>query len=367
MTQINACRSLIMAGTDTSTKGGISSVIRGYRSASLFKRFSAVYVPTHGDGGAFFKATMALKAWYRITRLLLRLDAPLVHIHVASRASFYRKYVITLIVRAFGRPYILHLHGGEFQDFYEKECGRLSRSLIVSAFGHAALTIVLSDSAKAFLLRICPHVRAEVLPNALQLPDASRIGHPSLEHDSRVLFLGRLEASKGVATLIKAFALVAREFPNSRLVCAGEGNLDRWRQLATELGVEERVAFPGWLTAEQCEKELAQASVFALPSHAEGLPMALLEAMAWQLAIVTTPVGGIPDVIAHGTTGLFVKPDNVDELSNAIAQLLEKPELRAKLGLAARLKIQTSYSMEAHIKRLVAIYCALGLRETPQT
>jgi glycosyltransferase involved in cell wall biosynthesis len=354
----------LMVGTDVSTQGGISAVVRGYRGAGLFERFDSVYVATHRDGGAATKARTALAAWARTLVLLVRLPAPLVHIHLSSRASFWRKSVVCLMAMAAGRPYVLHMHGSEFMKFYDTECGPLRRRFVRFVFGRAASLLALSEQWRNDLLRISPSSSVEVLPNAVELPATGLRGTPDArtpKDAARLLFLGRLGERKGTFDLVRAFARIGGRYPRAVLTCAGDGAVEEVGALARELGLGERVMCPGWLSVEQARGALAGAQIFVLPSYAEGVPMALLEAMARGLAIVTTPVGGIPAVIESERDGLLVPPGDIEALADALSRLLADEELRARLGRAARERIAREFSLDASIERLAALYRRFGL------
>jgi glycosyltransferase involved in cell wall biosynthesis len=172
------CRSVLMVG-------------------GLFKRYHCVYVASHRAGGHWVKITTALKAWLRVAVLLRKLDAPLVHVQTASRGSFWRKFVVCLLARAAGRPYLVHLHGGGFTRFYENESSPLGRRLIRSTLAHAALVIALSEEWRERLLKICPTARVEVLHNAVAIPDTARLRRLE-DHETTLLFLGHLLRDKGV-------------------------------------------------------------------------------------------------------------------------------------------------------------------------
>jgi glycosyltransferase involved in cell wall biosynthesis len=356
------CRTILMVGTDPCTKGGISTVVRGYTDAGLFERYDVHYVVTHLDGNLFAKAAIALKGWFRVVVLLAILDAPLVHIHLSSRASFWRKFVVCVAARIARRPYVLHLHGSEFMQFYEAECGPLRQRLVRVVFRGAALTLALSEQWRMNVQKICPEANVEVLPNSVSLPGAATLIQRNVESaELVVLFLGRLGTRKGVFELLEAFARVTPRFPMARLVCAGDGAVEEAIERARSLKISQRVSCPGWLSADQVGEALRTAAVFVLPSHAEGLPMALLEAMSWQLPVIATPIGGIPQVVTGGCNGLLVPPGDVDQLANALARLLQDRALRARLGAAARATIEEGYSASVCVERLAAIYARFGI------
>src|SRR5471030_1859342 len=127
-------KKIVMMGTSPDTMGGIASVVKVYRAAGLFERYGIDYVASHCDGGAAKKLAIMLRAYVALMARLLMGRVGLLHIHVSSRASFWRKSGFFLLARCFGVPTILHLHGSEFAQFYEKECGALGQHFIRYVF-----------------------------------------------------------------------------------------------------------------------------------------------------------------------------------------------------------------------------------------
>jgi glycosyltransferase involved in cell wall biosynthesis len=355
------CRSVLMVGTDLRGIGGIRGVVCGYRDAGLFERVGCTYVATHRYGPARVKLAAALRGWARVAVLLGTLDAPLVHVHLASRASFWRKLVVCRMARLARRPYLLHLHGGEFLKFYQEESAPLAQRLIRKTFADAAVVIALSEQWRERVLRICPTARIEVLSNGVALPELGRVQRLE-SREPTVLFLGELSRGKGVYDLVRAVARLAEEFPRLRLVCAGTGASAPLRQLALQLEIGDRVRCPGWLEGERKQAELAGATAFALPSYAEGMPMALLEAMSWGLPVIATSVGGIPQVVTDGVDGLLIAPGDIEALSAALARLLRDAALRERLGKAARATVAARFSVDTAVARLCEIYGRFGIR-----
>jgi glycosyltransferase involved in cell wall biosynthesis len=353
------CRSVLMVGTDLDGMGGIRAVVRGYIEAGLFERIPITYVATHRYGSAWGKVRAALTGWARVAVLLHTLDAPLVHVQLASRASFWRKSVVCALARLAGRPYLLHVHGAEFHQFYEQESSPAVQRIIRGFLAKAALVIALSEEWRTRLLRICPAARIEVLPNAVAVPD--RGDRCPGEVRPTLLFLGEICRRKGIYDLIRALARVGARVPQLELVCGGAGAIEEIRGLAQGLGLQGRVVCTGWMDADRKRAELARASIFVLPSYAEGMPMALLEAMSWGLPVLTTPVGGVPQVITHEANGLLVQPGDIEALAAAIVRLMEEPELRARLGAAARETIEARFSLDASVARLLEIYRRFGI------
>jgi glycosyltransferase involved in cell wall biosynthesis len=171
-----------------------------------------------------------------------------------------------------------------------------------------------------------------------------------------ILFLGRLEREKGIFELVDSVAKIRAEFPNTKLQFAGCGDVDGIRDRAKQLGIGENVEFLGWVSGTAKTSALAEAAIFVLPSYSEGLPIGLLEAMAASLPIVATAVGGIPDLVTDGTSGLLVQPKDPDALAGALLNLLRDPSLRARLGNEARRQIEERYASARVMPQIDALY-----------
>lgn len=155
---------------------------------------------------------------------------------------------------------------------------------------------------------------------------------------------------------MEALALLKDRYPQLKLAVGGQGELAQLKARAAALGVAERIEELGWVTAGRKQDELARAAIFCLPSHAEGLPMALLEAMAAGKAVVSTGVGGIPDALRDGDNGLMVEPGKVDALAAALGKLLGDDGERRRLGARARATIEQEFESGVVIGQISAVY-----------
>jgi glycosyltransferase involved in cell wall biosynthesis len=351
---------VLMVGTALEGRGGVAAVISVLRRHGLFEREAVRYVATHRDGTPLAKAGGALAGlWHTIVACAARHPA-IVHVHAASHASFLRKSLILLVARLAGRETIFHLHGGGFRTFATEEAGTLLRHWIRHTLEASSRVITLSEGWAQFVRTLAPRARVAVVPNAVPLP-ALPAAHA--EVPGRILFLGRLDKAKGVFDLLEAGARIVREAAGPsplRLVFGGEGDVQAVRRRAAELGIAERIELLGWVGPEARDAELAKACVFCLPSHAEGLPMSMLEAMAARRAVVATRVGGIPETLRDGENGVLVPPRDVAALAAALARLLGDATRRAALAGHARVTIEQHYSTEVVCGQLSAIYRELA-------
>jgi glycosyltransferase involved in cell wall biosynthesis len=188
-------------------------------------------------------------------------------------------------------------------------------------------------------------------------PDRSGRGGPV-----QLLFLGHLDDRKGVPELLEALCLPAMRDRDWSLVLAGGGEVARFREQVETKGLARCCTLTGWLPHERVYELCRAADIFILPSHAEGQAMALLEAMAHGLAIVTTPVGAHLEAVADDEEALIVSPGSVAQLGDALARLLADPSLRGRLGAAARRKYCCRFNAEQYSRTLLGIYHhALGV------
>ncbi len=177
------------------------------------------------------------------------------------------------------------------------------------------------------------------------------------ESDPAVLCVGRLVPEKGQAVLLEAVALLAARGCEVAVTLAGEGparaELER---SAARLGIAARVMFVGAVGQEEIRALYASATVFCLPSFAEGIPVVLMEAMAMRRPVVSTPIAGIPELIEHGREGLLVTPGRADELADALQRLLADAPLRRELGANARRKVIGDFDVERSAQQLHALF-----------
>lgn len=365
---MNHEKKIVMLGTHVDGCGGIASVIAVYRAAGLLARRDIVYLPTHRTGPGRAKIHLFAQALLAVLRLLARGEVALLHIHVAINASFWRKYVFFLLGYLCRVPVALHLHAGRYPDYYRNGCGPLARLLMRFAFDRARAVLVVSGELQAWVRSVSSQGRVVVLHNPVLLPQRDEVGEPLAEPaparaPATLVFLGHLEAGKGCYDLLRAMRTIVAAVPQARLLLCGDGQRDKAHALAASLGLQASVDFPGWVDAERRAALLDMATVFVLPSHAEGLPMSLLEAMAHGVPVVATAVGGIPEAVRDGLEGVLVAPRHTAALAGAVLGLLADPDARMRMGAAARERVRSEFSSTRMIVTLEDLYEKLAASE----
>lgn len=300
-----------------------------------------------------------VRALAQVAWRALREPVALMHIHMAARGSVVRKALVLLLGKALGIPVLLHLHAGNFEAFYQG-LPRVGRRLLRGLLHRADGVVVLGRPWQRMLVDDLglDAGRVTVMPNAVPAP-----AHPPRQCTSgtcRLVFLGRLEDRKGVPELLDALADPRLADLDWHTTLAGGGELRRFRRRIAALGLTARVDCAGWQPEDAVRRLLGESDVFVLPSHHEGLSMALLEALAEGLAIVTTPVGATPEVIEDGRSGLLVPPGDREALARALARLVEDRELRAALRAGARRSFNEKFDISVYCRNLEQLYRRLA-------
>jgi glycosyltransferase involved in cell wall biosynthesis len=361
---------ILMMGTDPRGAGGIASVLNAYQQAGLFEPadaslHSVTYVTTHREAPRWRTGLLWATAVGALIMARIRRPVQIVHVHSASRGSFLRKSILLWLARTLGCHTVFHLHGGGFQTFVEQQIGPLGRWWVLETLTHVTLVLALSERWRDYILTLAPTARVEILPNPVAIePTPIRRPEPG-----RILFLGRLDPRKGVYDLVTAIAAVNHTMPPGspelRLVVAGDGDGTALAEFASRAGVGGQLERLGWISPTERSHQLARASLFVLPSHHEGVPMSMLEAMSARVPIIVSSVGGIPDLVTHGVHGLVVPPGDIKALGSALAQLVFDLPLQETLASAARERIRSECATEIVMSRLRSLWQSLDPEAPP--
>lgn len=260
--------------------------------------------------------------------------------------------------RLFGIPVIVHLHGGGFKDFYDASSS-WSKYYIRLVLNMANSIVVLSNYW-------CKYIQSLTMTplkiiNNFVLDSFREDRMASERHQWNILFLGMLDKSKGVYDLLEVFSKMNHRFPEARLVCGGDGEIDKVRNTVAELGANDIIELPGWVSGTQKDALMHRCGIFVLPSYKEGLPMSIIEAMSHSMAVVSTRVGGIPELV-DDSNGFLITPGSQKELSAALIKLLEKDEQTIEImGTASRKKYLQSFTPEACLSEMRSLYLSLGV------
>ncbi len=347
---------VLMFGPGPKVMGGISSVVNDWLEAGIDQKINLKYISTLQDGrpGRYIgKFSDALKAYFR---LFIEITKPidLVHIHLSSYMSFYRKLIIFWFAKTRRVKTVIHLHGSMFREFYE-DGKTTQKKLITWMFNNADAIIVLSETWSQFISEISSNSNIYKIYNGISADKFQNIT-PTDKRQITITFMGKLGKRKGTYDLLEAFAQLNTETPEAELILAGDGDIEEIKALINKKGLTDRVQVLGWITGQQKSSVLANTDIYALPSYNEGLPVSILEAMASEVPIVSTPVGGIPEAIIEGRNGFLVQPGDVNTLYLRLSQLCQNKQLRHEMGQENIQIISQKFDIQKLIDELITVY-----------
>jgi len=344
---------LLVVGPESRATGGVARYVTEQRDRlpdGVDPRVYDVGTPK-GDGVRWFLA--ALLVSLRDAALFpFRSRPDATHVHSSHGFAFYRaSFYVLWTALVWQRPVVLHIHGSSFDDFVV-DASLPVRLLQSAVFGACDRIIVLSAYWRDVLAFRADPDKLVVVPNAV---DADEY-RPEFDDDPHVVFVSNHVPRKGIGELADAVDGLQRNgAPEFRVSIAGDGPLSGRAEALAER--YDGVDYRGYVSEAEKRDLLDSASIYVLPTHGEGLPIALLEGMAGGNAVVTTGVGSIPEVVGEAN-GLLVDPGDSDDLAAAIERLVSDPETAVAMGRTNREAVRERYSWPAAVDRLTETYRA---------
>lgn len=339
---------VLVIATSRKTRGGITSVVRAYENSPLWYKFHCKWIETHRDGGAFTKLSYLMKGFLQFLLCVPFYDT--VHIHTSEPPSASRKVLFMVVSKLLGKKVIVHFHSFSVDTTIKSKYQWVYRYL----FGNADCVLVLS---KYWQDELCDTFgfnedKVKVLYN----PCTTEISNKVYPKKKEILYAGTVNARKGYADMINAFAKVADKYRDWCIVFAGNGEIEEGKALASRLGIDKQTVFLGWVRGNDKDKAFKEASIFCLPSYAEGFPMGVLDAWAYGLPVITTPVGGIPDIAKDGTNCLLFNPGDTNKLAEQMDKMMSSEELRKLVASESNELAKGIFSVDKVTERLENIY-----------
>lgn len=335
-------------------KGGIGRMVDYIHRTWNVPGAPMVVVDSYGPGPKYLMPFYFLRCVLRVLVGAAAGKIGLLHIHMSERLSVVRKGILVYLGKAFGIPVVLHLHGADFADYCRSlPATRLEK--VRKMVGKADAVVTLGKFWHDFVrdeLHVDPQ-RITILHNAVPGPEAVT---ERSNTTCRFLFLGVVCERKGVPTLLSALAEPCMAQLDWTLDLAGNGEVEFYKSEAIRLGIAHRVRFLGWIDEQGAKRLLEQSDVLVLPSRNEGLPMAILEAMAYGLPIVSTPVGSIADAVVHSDNGFLTPVGDGRSLATALSSLAADTSLRRAMGARARQRYLDMFNITAFNIRLAEIF-----------
>lgn len=346
----NSKRITLVLGPGQKTKGGIASVIKAQSETGTWEKWNCIWVETFTDRSFILKIIRFLTGFIKFLTLLP--NTQIVHIHFSEPTSALRKYLFLLTAKALNKKVVLHFHAfspnttlfGPKKDFYKKMLTNADKIIVLSQFWKQQIEKVIKDDIKTVIVyNPCPNISI----------------NNHIKKKKVIVYAGILNKRKGYMDLLQAFAAIASDNPDWKVVFAGNGEIENGIEYARSNNILNQVIFTGWITGKDKDELFRTASVFCLPSYAEGFPMAIVEAWAYGLPVITTPVGGLPDILDNNINALVFQPGDKSTLANHLELLIKNENLRNALSKESVKLSQGLFNLSTFDKELDKIYSGL--------
>lgn len=336
-------------GPDINGKGGISAVLKSYKD-NLPEFHYLQSNSRHGTIVGMFYLIYLLTAlpFYRFI-----LKYKILHIHGASGKSFIRKSIIISWGKILGYKIIFHNHGAETKEYYAKR----GIDVIRKTLDKCDSIVVLSSVWKEYYELTFGYNNVSIINNIVAHAGKSI---QAKEHSNiRLLFLGHIGYRKGIFDLLDVI-ITNKDFFENRieLIIGGNGEIEKLKSIIEQSGLQNTVKYIGWISGRQKFELLANSDILILPSYNEGLPISILEAMAYSKAAISTTVGGIPSIVKNGENGYITEPGDKSAIFNAIKHYIDFPHDIALHG-ANGLKMVSPFYPESVTKQLYDLYVSI--------
>lgn len=308
---------LVQIGPSLKDKGGMVTIMEQIMESELKDKYHIIHLPTYIVGKQY---SLWIKAVVKFVGYQIKYNVEIVHIHTASKGSFYRKSILIRICKMMHTKVILHAHGAGFEEFYSQS---KRKRYIRKTLNKVDKLIVLSNSWKEFYATLVDESKIEVIYNSIDIPENI---DKQEENITQGIFLGRLGKRKGVYDLIDSVESLAKEKIELKITLAGDGEIEEVKKIIQKKKLEKYFDIVGWIEKEQKEKLLEKSEFLVLPSYHEGLPMAILEAMSRKVLVISTYVGGIPEVIKNEENGFLIHPGNQGALADTLKKIVKDKE-----------------------------------------
>lgn len=335
-------RVLIIGPSISRSKGGMATVIEGIMTDSKLNSKHSIDVhESYSDGNIIYRLIFSIIAYIRFIFIYHKYN--LFHIHMASYGSTFRKGYYIRFLNKRNKKIILHIHGAEYLMFYNNLSENKKRK-VEKIWLNSDVVISLSDKWKAQFENIFRHKNIIAINNGIDT-EQYEAGECSVEEvRNKFLFLGRIGRRKGAYDIVSAVENLSKIYPDILVYMAGDGEINQIKSLIKKKNLDNNIKVMGWINFGNKIELLKKVSTVLLPSYNEGLPMAILEGMASGKAIISTNVGGIPELVENNINGLIINPGDIGALCKSISKIMDDEEFVKRCSINNIKKIESQFS-----------------------
>lgn len=314
---------VLMVGSAEQSGGGVASVLRLMKTMPFWEKYHCGWLGTQIQRGYGVKLWYAAKAYFKALFTIWQYD--IVHFHtVPDKICLIIQMPVLLLTLLGKKKIIMHIHmGNQLEDHTHNK-------LFIWCLNRADCVVLLAKKWQNLFEVLYPNVKAKtaVIYNACAPTPAVDY---SIKEKS-IIFAAHLDENKRADLLLQAWNNLSYDYPDWHVTIMGNGDILRYSRLCHEMELDDSVTFTGYITGKQKDDVWNKASIYCMCSRHEGFPMVVLEAWARGVAVVTTPVGGLPDVIDEGKNCLTFPFGDANGLIKQLKRLMDSTELRIAIA-----------------------------------
>lgn len=307
-----------------------------------------------------------ITSWFKLLFVLIKDKPNLCYFALTTTGSgFYKDVILVFLLKLFRVKIVFHLHNKGIKKNEAKKINSLLYRYVFKNSNVILLSKYLYDDVKKFVstqqLHICPNGVEDLMKNI-------KTTFEKKSKPVKILFLSNLIKSKGVFTLIEACKILQqKEYDFICNFVGGEGDIyaDQFQAEVEEKGLTSKVRYLGRMYGSDKDEIYKQSDIFVLPTfyHNECFPLVLLEAMQYELPVISTKEGGIRDIVEENITGFLVEQNNPIELADKLAVLLNNEAMRLEMGKAGHTKYKKEFTLQTFESKLQEILEHVLLKE----
>lgn len=311
-----------MVGSAEQSGGGVASVIKQMKQMAIWKKYACYWLGTQIQRGIWLKLGYALKSYLIASFRIWRYH--IIHFHtVPDRICLIVQLPVLLLALVGKKKIIMHVHMGN------QLAHHTNNFLFKWCLNKADRIVLLAKKWEALFKSQYPNVNTPIVVIYNTCEKGQHVDECT--KDNVIIMAAYMNENKAPDVLLKAWKKIHQRYQNWRVVMMGNGRVDYYREMAYEMGLDGSVDFTGYLSGSAKEEIWNKASIYVMCSYNEGFPMVVLEAWARGVAVVTTPVGGLPDVIVDNENCLVFPFGDSTSLADRLEALMRSPAKRHKL------------------------------------
>lgn len=347
-------RVLEIGPSPSRSKGGMAAVIKGIQEdKSINAEFDIDIHESYIDGHIIIRLLFSIYAYIKFLCIYKKFDV--FHIHVASYGSTFRKGYYVRLLKKKKKKVILHIHGGEYLVFLEGLSER-KKKIVYDIWNKSDIIIVLSDEWKKKFDKLFLNENIVVIENGINIEEFDQAICDIEKYRKNFLMLGRLGKSKGAYDIIEAVKQVKSCLADLKIYMAGDGEIEQVRKEVKNAQLEDQIEVLGWVDFEKKIDVMKRISTILLPSYNEGLPMTILEGMAAGKVIISTKVGGIPEIVTSFENGILIEPGDINALASAMVKVAEDCWFDKKCSENNIRKMKQKYNRKIMHKKIAEVF-----------